>query len=160
MGADAYLSKPFLKEELYIRLEKLVELRRRLQEKYAGKNFVALTTDTPVGAVAGPDDSFLKRAAGFILERLDDPEFGNEELARQMAMSESQLNRKIKALTDKTLSLFIRSVRLQQGKILLQTTGLNISEIAFKIGRNEISDFGRFFKAQTGMSPSEYRICK
>jgi len=157
VGADAYLSKPFLKEELYIRLEKLVELRRRLQEKYAGKNFVALTTDTPVGAVAGPDDNFLKRAAGFILERLDDPEFGNEELARQMAMSESQLNRKIKALTDKTLSLFIRSVRSQQGKILLQTTGLNISEIAYAVGFNDPLYFSRTFSKEFGVAPSEMR---
>ncbi len=156
VGADAYLSKPFLKEELFIRLEKLVELRRRLQEKYAGKDFVAFSREAPAPAMSSPDDVFLKRATSFILADLDDAEFGNEELARKMIMSESSLNRKMKALTDKTLSLFIRSVRLQQGKILLQTTDLNISEIAYSVGFTDPAYFSRIFSQEFGAAPSKF----
>ncbi len=157
VGADAYLSKPFLKEELFIRLEKLVELRKRLQEKYAGKNFVALAKEAPAEAVASPDDAFLKRATRFILDHLDDAQYGNEELARAMTMSESSLNRKVKALTDKTLSLFIRSVRLQQGKILLQTTAMNVSEIAYSVGFTDPFYFSRTFSQEFGAAPSSFR---
>lgn len=46
---------------------------------------------------------------------------------------------------------------LLEAKVLLKQTNLNISEIAFKIGKNEISDFARFFKVKTGMRTSEYR---
>ncbi|NBB21336.1 helix-turn-helix domain-containing protein [Runella sp. CRIBMP] len=47
---------------------------------------------------------------------------------------------------------------LLEAKVLLKQTNLNVTEIAYKIGKNEISDFARFFKAQTGMKPSEYRM--
>ncbi len=157
VGADAYLSKPFLKEELFIRLEKLVELRRRLQEKYAGRDFVALAAEAPSPAVANPDDAFLKRATRLILDHLDDALYGNEELARAMTMSESSLNRKVKAITDKTLSLFIRSVRLQQGKTLLQTTDLTVSEIAYAVGFTDPFYFSRTFSQEFGAAPSSFR---
>ncbi len=158
VGADAYLSKPFLKEELFIRLKKLVELRRRLQQKYAGRDFIALATEASPTAPAmpSPDDAFLKRATSLILDHLDEAEFGNEELAQKMNMSESSLNRKMKALTDKTLSLFIRSVRLQQGKILLQTTDKNISEIAYAVGFTDPAYFSRIFSQEFGAAPSKF----
>lgn len=47
---------------------------------------------------------------------------------------------------------------LLESKFLLKQSNLNISEVASKLGRNEISDFGRFFKTQTGYSSSEYRL--
>jgi DNA-binding response OmpR family regulator len=115
VGADAYLSKPFLKEELYIRLEKLVALRKKLQALYGGKEFLSITPE-PKLITPSAEDIFLEKAANFIQENLDDAEFGNKELSRQMTISESQLNRKVKALTGKTLSLFIRSIRLQKRK--------------------------------------------
>ncbi|MBK9014547.1 MAG: hypothetical protein IPM82_10940 [Saprospiraceae bacterium] len=119
VGADAYLSKPFLKEELLIRLEKLVELRQRLQQKYAAVDFIALATNAPAQATASLEAMFFEKASRSILDHLDDANFGNEELAREMAMSESQLNRKLKALTGKTLSLYPQRP-LAASKILLQ----------------------------------------
>ena len=157
VGADAYLSKPFLKEELFIRLEKLIELRRRLQEKFAGGDFISATPAAQPPSAAAPGVAFLEKASLFILGHLDDTEFGNEELAREMAMSESQLNRKVKALTGKTLSVFIRGVRLQQGKILLQTTSLNVSEIAYAVGFADPSYFSRTFSQEFGFAPSKFR---
>lgn len=115
VGADAYLSKPFLKEELFIRLEKLVDLRKKLQALYGRKEFLSITPE-PKLITPSAEDIFLGKAANFIQENLDDAEFGNKELSRQMTISESQLNRKVKALTGKTLSLFIRSIRLQKRK--------------------------------------------
>ncbi|MBK9013590.1 MAG: response regulator [Saprospiraceae bacterium] len=157
VGADAYLSKPFLKEELLIRLEKLVELRQRLQQKYAAVDFVALATNAPAQATASLEAIFFEKASRSILGHLDDANFGNEELAREMAMSESQLNRKLKALTGKTLSLFIRSIRLQQAKILLETTHLNISEIAYAVGFADPAYFTRTFSQEFGGAPSRFR---
>jgi AraC-like DNA-binding protein len=155
VGADAYLSKPFLKEELYIRLEKLVELRKKLQALYASKDFISIIP-APQPKVPSPEDIFLEKADNFIQENLDDAEFGNKELSRKMTMSESQLNRKIKALTDKTLSLFIRSIRLQKAKVLLQTTDLNVSEIAYDVGFTDPAYFSRTFSKEFGTPPSEF----
>ncbi|MCR9288467.1 MAG: ATP-binding protein [Bacteroidetes bacterium] len=156
VGADAYLSKPFLKEELFIRLEKLVDLRKKLQALYSGKDFLSITPE-PQPKVPSAEDIFLEKAANFIQENLDDAEFGNKELSRQMTMSDSQLNRKIKALTGKTLSLFIRSIRLQKAKFLLQTTNLNVSEIAYDVGFTNPAYFSSSFSKEFGVSPSEFR---
>jgi transcriptional regulator GlxA family with amidase domain len=46
---------------------------------------------------------------------------------------------------------------LLEAKVLLKQTSLSISEVAFEVGRNEVSDFVRFFKSNAGMSPGEYR---
>ena len=156
VGADAYLSKPFLKEELYIRLEKLVDLRKKLQALYSGKEFLSITPE-PVPITLSAEDIFLEKAANFIQEHLKDSEFGNKELSRQMTISESQLNRKIKALTGKTLSLFIRSIRLQKAKVLLQTTDLNVSEIAYDVGFTDPAYFSRTFSKEFGVAPSSFR---
>lgn len=155
-GADAYLPKPFHQKELQLRLRNLLKQQRRMQEKFAGQDFSALPA-RPAGKTADPQDAFLQQAARAILDHLDDAAYGNEELAREMAMSESQLNRKIKALTGKTLSLFIRGVRLREGLKLLQSTDLNVSEVAYAVGFTDPAYFSRTFSQEFGKAPSGFR---
>ncbi|MFN0015200.1 MAG: ATP-binding protein [Saprospiraceae bacterium] len=155
-GADAYLSKPFHPKELQLMLRNLLDRQRRLQEKYAGQDFSAPAAQI-VEQTADPQTVFLEQATHAILARLDDALFGNEELSRQMTMSESQLNRKIKALTGQTLSLFIRSARLREGRKLLMNTGLTVSEIAYAVGFTDPAYFSRTFSAEFGKAPSETR---
>lgn len=80
------------------------------------------------------------------------------DYAEMMAISPNHLNKCVKMTLGKSAHDLLKEMLLLEAKFLLKQSDLNISEIAFKIGRNEISDFGRFFKAQTGMSPSEYRL--
>ena len=51
----------------------------------------------------------------------------------------------------------INEMLLLEVKVLLKQTNLNVTEIAYKVGKNEASDFVRFIKKQTGIRPSEYR---
>lgn len=146
-GADAYLSKPFDKEELIIRLEKLVETRRQLQQHYANNATVSQTAEPSV------DDIFLQRLREHIQAGLSDAEFGVPQLALAVPMSQMQLYRKLKALTGKTPSLFIRSYRLQKGLELLQKGELNISEVAYEVGFADPSYFSRVFQKEFGKSP-------
>ncbi len=146
-GADAYLSKPFDKEELIIRLEKLVETRRQLQQHYANNATVSQTAEPSV------DDIFLQRLREHIQAGLSDAEFGVPQLALAVPMSQMQLYRKLKALTGKTPSQFIRSYRLQKGLELLQKGELNISEVAYEVGFADPSYFSRVFQKEFGKSP-------
>ncbi|MEQ1745167.1 MAG: ATP-binding protein [Saprospiraceae bacterium] len=155
-GADAYLPKPFHPKELQLCLRNLLERQRRLQEKFSGRDFASLHPSTPEEP-ADPQHVFLQKAAAAVLVRLDDAAYGNEELSREMTMSESQLNRKIKALTGKTLSLFIRSVRLREGMKLLANTDLTVSEIAYSVGFTDPAYFSRTFSAEFGKAPSAFR---
>ncbi|TNE69908.1 MAG: helix-turn-helix domain-containing protein [Bacteroidetes bacterium] len=156
-GADAYLGKPFLKEELYIRLEQLLELRRKLQAHYARIDFSARAATDPLQTEQTPDDHFIRKAARFVQDHLDELTFRVEDLCMEMAMSESQLNRKLKALSGKTASPFIRNIRLQEARKLLQTTDQNISEIAYAVGFSDPLYFSRAFSQEFGVAPSAFR---
>lgn len=153
-GADAYLTKPFDKEELLIQLENLVQLRQRLQQRYAN----VITATNPITNATEPsiDDLFLQKLQNHIQTHLSDAKFGVTELAKSVHLSQMQLYRKLKALTDKTPSQFIRSYRLHCGLKLLKKGELNISEIAYEVGFTDPSYFSRTFLKEFGKSSSDY----
>lgn len=72
-------------------------------------------------------------------------------------MSRTQLHNKIKSLTSKSTSHFIKQVRLEKAVELLCTTDLNISQVALEIGLDSLSYFSRIFTEEFGVSPNKYR---
>jgi len=156
VGADAYLLKPFQKDELLIRLRKLLELRQNLKKKYFDIALSKLAVVMPFNKNTA-ENSFINAASEFVSKNLSNSHFGNAELARKMTLSESQLNRKVKAITGQTLSLFIREIRLQHAKMMLLTKDKNISEIAYDVGFNDPAYFSRTFSKTFGVSPSKFR---
>ena len=75
-----------------------------------------------------------------------------------LAVSPNHLNKCIKTATGKSAQDLLNEMILLEAKALLKQTNLSISEIAFKIGKEEPSDFTKFFRTKTGITPSEYRI--
>lgn len=74
-----------------------------------------------------------------------------------MSLSRTHLHRKIKAATNLSTSLFIRKVRLEKARQLLEETDHNISEIAYLTGNKSLQNFSKYFIKQFGISPSAYR---
>ncbi|MBK8968124.1 MAG: response regulator [Lewinellaceae bacterium] len=160
-GADAYLMKPFNKEELLVRLEKLIELRRALQQRYARAagplGILGLPEDKKPGSVPTLDDLFLEKIRQVIDEKIDQPELGIADLCATVHLGHTQVFRKLKALTGEHPTGFIRKVRLHKAKVLLQTTELNISEIAYDLGFTDPAYFSRAFSQEFGVPPSGVR---
>lgn len=149
-GADAYLAKPFNEKELFIRLDQLVLLRKKFIEKIKQdglNNFLDKRAESP-------ETKFLQRAIQYINEDISNSAFGASDLANKLFLSESQIYRKLKAITDKSTAIFIRSIRLQKAKELIETTDKTISEIAYDTGFNDPSWFSRAFKEEFGFPPS------
>ena len=151
-GADAYLAKPFHREELQVRLEQLIELRKKLQETYAGLE----PSETSLGN-ASIENEFLRKIRQVVEEKMEDSEFGIVQLCRAIGLSRSQLFRKLKALTGKSASLVIRSIRLQRARKLLQTTDLNVSEVAYEVGFKDLAYFSKCFLEEYGETPSSVK---
>ncbi len=160
-GADAYLMKPFDKTELFVRLEKLVELRRSLQARYAQAVqpvfTYSLPQDADPAAAPSPDDLFLQKIRRIIDERIGDVDLDISFLCQKVGLSATQLFRKMKALTGEAPISFIRRVRLHRGRELLQTTDLTIAEIAYDLGFTDPGYFSRAFGKEFGSPPSDNR---
>lgn len=156
-GADAYLAKPFHEEELRVRMEKLLELRRHLQEKYRRQGLENISMEAGPEAEPSLEETFIREIRRQVEEHLTDESLDVSKLCRLMAMSRTQLHRKLTALTGLSATKFIRSVRLNKARELLRKPGLTISEVAYESGFSNPNYFSRAFSEMFGMSPTEYR---
>ncbi|MEQ8702919.1 MAG: two-component regulator propeller domain-containing protein [Phaeodactylibacter sp.] len=154
-GADAYLTKPFEKEELFIRLEKLRALRQALKDRYSGDKH--LIQNIAQQQAPNPDEAFLQKLIHTVQERIDDSQLGVNDLCRAANLSNTQVNRKLKALMGKTPSQFIRLIRLQRAATLLENSDLNVSEVAYTVGFSDPNYFSRVFSEEFGYPPSDTR---
>ena len=75
-----------------------------------------------------------------------------------LAVSPEHLNRSIKSAFGKTTHNYLDEMLLLEAKVLLKQSTFNISEIAYKIGKETPGDFIRFFKSKTGTTPKQYMI--
>jgi signal transduction histidine kinase/ligand-binding sensor domain-containing protein/DNA-binding response OmpR family regulator len=150
-GADEYLIKPFSSEELILRVENLIESRRRLREKYSA-NMAMKPTDIAVTPV---DKIFLEHVLSAIDAHMDDSGFSVETLANLVNMSQSQMHRKLKALTNMSTNQFIRSIRMQRALDLLKKNAGNVAEVAYMVGYEDPGYFTRTFKNHFQYLPSE-----
>ncbi|PQV50544.1 TolB-like protein [Jejuia pallidilutea] len=100
---------------------------------------------------------FLNRAKTLVLDEISNEQFGVSELAAVMNMSRSSLLRKIKKQTGLSASQFIRKVRLEEAKILLEETEFTVSEISYKVGFSNTSYFIKCFREEFGFPPGESR---
>ncbi|MCL7763761.1 ATP-binding protein [Polaribacter sp. Z014] len=155
-GADAYMVKPFDLKLLKLRLSQLITSRQLIFDKF-------------FGAISGADEKinsnsidkeFIQKLLDYINNNISDSNLSVEELASQLKLSRSQLYRKIKAITGQTVNEFIRKIRLERAKQILDSGRGNISEACFKVGFSSPSYFSKCFKAHFGVLPSEIEIKK
>ena len=148
-GADDYIMKPFDAAELKVRIKNLIELRRKLQKKFSSDDFIIPKELSSI------DESFLKKVLNAINDHISEEKFSIEDLGKEAAMSRKHLHRKLKALTNKSPSQFIRSIRLSKARKLIKEKKGTISEISFMVGFSTPIYFNKCFKEEFGYSPGE-----
>ncbi len=148
-GADAYLTKPFNEEELKVRMDNLIERRRKLQSDYAGQGSLIKKEVK--------NDPFMNRVVDLMEENYMDEDFGIAEFVKALPLSRMQVHRKLKALTGYSTSQFINYFRLEKARELLDSEQLNISETAYTCGFSDPGYFSKLFSKKYGVSPLAYR---
>jgi signal transduction histidine kinase/ligand-binding sensor domain-containing protein/DNA-binding response OmpR family regulator len=152
-GADDYLTKPFDAKELVVRIRNLIEIRRKLRERFS-KTQVLKPGEIAVTSI---DDRFLQKVMAVVEQKMGNEKFSVEELAGNVGMSRSQLHRKLSALTGQSPTNFIRYMRLHRAMDSLQKDAGTVSEIAYAVGFSGVSYFTKCFREQFGTLPSEVK---
>lgn len=171
-GADDYLIKPFYKKELLLRIRNQLKLQQQFQQYLRSsiasdysKKPLALTQDTAAATNPTPhmlvskslENGFVMKVRKEIEAHLDDTGFDVERLCQSMALSHSQVHRKLSALTGLSATHFIRFVRLIKAKELLLRPELTIASVAYDCGFNDPAYFSRVFKQEFGLTPQVWR---
>lgn len=101
------------------------------------------------------ENKFLIRVRALIEENISNEQFGVSELADAIGMSRSNLLRKIKKLSDLSVSQYISQVRLNKAMEFLKEQSYSVSEVSYMVGFGSTSYFIKCFREQYGYPPGE-----
>lgn len=152
-GANAYVTKPF--DPRYLRalvssmLHNVTLLRKKLGE---GDNVETVTED-----LAYKDRQFLDRLYELMEQHISDQNLNVSTISKELLISHSKFNYKLKELTGETPGNLFRKFKLNKAARMLREGKYNVSEVAYSTGFGTVSYFSVAFKKQFGVSPSEYR---
>jgi signal transduction histidine kinase/CheY-like chemotaxis protein len=150
-GADAYMSKPFNSDELKVQLKSLIFQRKKLHDRYAAIGHLELKEDSNFEF----EDQFMKRIRDLMTANLANESLDIQQICDSLNMSRTQLYRKFRSLTNKTVTHYLRSLRLHRAMELLSGRKVNVAEAAFKTGFRNVSHFSRVFTDEFGINPSD-----
>jgi YesN/AraC family two-component response regulator len=149
--ADEYMTKPFNSEELILRVSNLLQTRKHLEEKFSKK---VIAIDFEDQEMISADKDFLNRLKKIVIENIANSDFGMQDFAEKAFLSERQLRRKITELTSLSPIEFIRQIRLQKAKELLENkVYYSIAEVSAAVGFKNPHYFSRMYKNMQGISP-------
>ncbi len=152
-GADDYLTKPFNSRELLVRTRNLIQQRQNLRELFSNKE---VSIDPKKVTVNSIDEKFLEQVLALLEANYPDSDFGVPQMQDSLAMSKTQLHRKLKALTNEAPGELLRNFRLKRAAQLLSQKADSVTQIAYRVGFNNLSYFAKCFKELYGVAPSTY----
>ena len=150
-GADDYLTKPFNLDVLHLRLKKFLEWSQHAHQDFQQKIDVSPSEIT----ITSLDEQLIKKAIKAVEENMIN-DYTVEDLASAVGLTRGHLYKKLMAITGKGPADFIRTIRLKRARQLLDESGMQISEIAYTVGYSSPKIFSRNFKAEFGMTPTDY----
>jgi len=151
-GVDNYITKPFNPFLLSLRVNNLIKTRTNLIQRFK-TNFIS--TELKV-LRSKSNEQFVQKLVNLIEENIENPEFSNDEIAKQLNVSTRQLYRKLDGVINMPLNKFIRHIKMKKAKeIMGSVPDITIAEVAYKIGYNDPKYFSKCFKEEFGSLPSE-----
>lgn len=103
-----------------------------------------------------PNPSTLKKAVRYVEENYNTA-ISLQEVADRVYLTPAYLSDQFRKETGKTFTEYLKHLRIDKARKLLQISELKVSEIADMVGYQDCSYFNRLFKQYTGKTPNEYR---
>ena len=152
IGADDYMTKPFRLSDLKLRIDNIIENRKRI----VGDRSASYADEEDYDALS-QDEKFLYNARSCVLNHLSDSDFDRETFAAEMGASSSTLYNKLRTLTGMNVSNYIRDIRLKEARQLAESRpDIRVSDLAYKVGFKDPKYFATCFKNLFGVTPTEF----
>lgn len=151
-GADSYIEKPFSMDYLLSVIDNLLRQRATVKKAYADSPFTPAATIS----ISKADEQFVSRLNGVMQEHMADSDFGIAQLASEMAMSRSGLNRKIRGVFNLSPNNYIKLERLKRAAYLMKSSSAKVNEVSFLVGFSSPSYFTQCFYKQFGLLPKDF----
>lgn len=151
-GIADYISKPFEKDFLIARLNSILKNRNDLQEYFYNE----ITLKSNNLKISEESKEFLDKCIFLVEKNIKDNTFNKTNLAIELGMSNSNLYKKVKALSGQSVNSFIRFIRLRKSARLLIDTEYNVNEVAYNVGINDVRYFREQFFKLFGSNPSDF----
>lgn len=163
-GADAYITKPFDFDLLFVRMDNLLRSHSMPEDKHTerlsdeeemhGQKMEPKITEVKITSI---DRQLVDKATAFVEANLDNASLSVEMMSDEVGMSRVHLYKRLLSITGNTPSEFIRIIRLKHAARLLREGQLNVSEVAYRVGFNMPRNFSKYFKEYYGVGPSQYK---
>ena len=154
-GADEFLTKPFRLKDLKLRIDNIIENRKRMQTEFSQES--AEETRQKVAKPLTPDEIFLNRVLEFVHQHLADEDYDRDALAADMGASASTLYNKLRSITGMNVSAFIRDYRMKEARRMAEENpNLRVSDLAYSVGFHDPRYFSTCFKKQFGIQPTDF----
>ena len=145
-GVNAYLTKPFepiiLKTQvrnMLLHVEQVIKKKDPIEDQQHIKSY-----------------PFLEQLQAILSENYQDSRLSVEEISTSLGLSRMQAYRKLKSISDMSMSKYINVYRLKKAESFLATGRYNVSEVAYEVGYTDPSYFSKLYKEYFGANPSEH----
>lgn len=156
IGADDYISKPFVLRVLKASIANLLANRALLRSKYGNLEMGTDILMPSVKCTNSLDWQFMSNVRKSVEENLDNTDFTVDMFCELNNMSRTSFFCKLKALTELSPKGYIKNVRLRHAMRLLKEGGHTVAEVADMCGFSSDKYFREVFKKHLKMSPSQF----
>lgn len=164
LGANDYITKPFSSTYLKVRVENLIDQRRKMQKHFSESVTQRKAKSTDKGEkefseqmLTLHDQKFITKLTELMEQNLDNAELMVEDLALDLNMCRSVFFNKIKSLFGKSPVEFIREMRMKKAAELIESDEYSIAEISDMVGYNDPHYFSKCFKQVFSCTPTKYK---
>lgn len=114
-------------------------------------------TESPKHDTGGEEDMGDKLLQ-YMGANYPNPDLKVSDVATELRISEDSVSETLKSKVGVSFRQHLNNIRLEEAKRLLKETDLQISEIAYRVGYNNIQHFNRVFKENIGTAPGTWRM--